>query len=361
MPAVSVLMAVYNAERYVAEAIASVQAQTFRDFELIVIDDGSTDRTADIVTRIADPRIHYMAAGGHLGLPGALNVGLACASGDLIGRHDHDDVSDPRRFARQVEYLSSHPDVALVGTRAWLIDESGRRVGRLDRCVDDVSIRWYHLLDNPFVHSSVMFRRQVVWDELRGYDASLPSSEDYELWSRVLQRHGAANLPERLLSYRLSAVSKMAADETAWEEGPFPTILRRLVHRHIRGMFGDIASDEDLRLMGGFVLGVPSAEIDRFLRVFWRLSEAFEQRFPQALQSADYRRTVATQIDTLAARLRPFSRGAALHVYRRALAVRPSLAGALPWGRASARLTLGAHGRATLARLRRRPRTFCLA
>ena len=354
-------MAVYNAERFLAEAIASVLAQTYRDFELLIIDDGSTDRTADVVSQFGDARARYLPAGRRLGLPGALNLGLENAHGDLVARHDHDDMSDPRRLEKQVAYFEANPDVALVGSRAWLIDETGQRVGRLDRPIDELSIRWYHLLDNPFVHSSVMFRRCVVWEELGGYDASLPSSEDYELWSRVLGRHAVANLPGRLLSYRLSAVSKMAADETAWEEGPFPEILRGLVSRNIRGMLGDIASEDELRLMGGFVLGIPAGEAERFLDVFWRLREAFEEHTPEARGSAGLRRTIAVQIDAVAARVRPFSRRAGLRIYRRALRAHPSLVRALPWRRAAARLTLGATGRSWLARLRRQGRAFAIA
>lgn len=359
MPTVTVLMAVRNGERFLAQAIEGILSQTFSDFELLIVDDGSTDGTADIVTRFRDGRIRYVPA-GQRGLPGALNVGLEIASGELIARHDHDDLSHPSRLKCQVDYLTAHPDIALVGTRAWLINESGHRLGRLDRCIDDVSIRWYHLLNNPFVHSSVMFRRHVVWDNFGGYDVSLPLSEDYELWGRVLRRHAAANLPERLLSYRLSAGSKMAAAETAGEQGPFAEIHRDLVRRHIRNMFGDIASEEELRMMGGFVLGVPTEDADRVMGVFWSLAAAYEERFPAAHQSADFRRTVARQVDSVAARLQPFSRRAALRIYRRALVVHPRFTIALPWWRASARLMLGVTGRARLARLRQRARTFSL-
>jgi len=360
-PAVTVLMAVYNAERFLADAITSILKQSFSDFELLIIDDGSTDQTADVVRQFSDRRIQFMAAGQRLGLPGALNLGLENASGDLVARHDHDDISHPLRLEQQVAYLEANPDIALVGSRAWLIDEEGKRIGRLDRCLDEVSIRWYQLLDNPFVHSSVMFRRSVVWDELGGYDVSLPSSEDYELWSRVLQHHAVANIPDRLLYYRLAAMSKMAADEKAWEEGPFPEILRSLVRRNICSMLGDIASEDEIRLMGGFVLGVQAAEVDRFLDVFWRLCVAYEGKVPAARKSADFRRTLASQVDAIATRLRPFSRGAGLRVYKRALGTRPSLAYGLPWSRATARLMLGEAGRSWLARLRRQGRTFSVA
>ena len=148
-PAVTVLMAVYNAERFLADAITSILKQSFSDFELLIIDDGSTDQTADVVRQFSDRRIQFMAAGQRLGLPGALNLGLENASGDLVARHDHDDISHPLRLEQQVAYLEANPDIALVGSRAWLIDEEAKRIGRLDRCLDEVSIRWYQLLDNP--------------------------------------------------------------------------------------------------------------------------------------------------------------------------------------------------------------------
>jgi hypothetical protein len=231
------------------------------------------------------------------------------------------------------------------------MDERGRRVGVLDRCLDDVSIRWYHLFDNAFVHSSVVFRRSVVWNELGGYDASLPSSEDYDLWARVLERHAAANLPERLLSYRITAGSKMAADEEKWEEGPFPRTQRRLVAAHIRRMLGEVLSDDELRLMGSFALGLAPADVPGFFAAFWRLCGAYEQRYPTARHSPDFTRTVAAQVDAVAARLRPFSRSAAIGIYARALAERPTLFAALPWPRALGRITVGAAGAVTRARL----------
>jgi hypothetical protein len=126
-------------------------------------------------------------------------------------------------------------------------------------------------------------------------------------------------------------------------------------------MLGDIASDEELRLMGEFVLGVPARDVERFGDVFWRLVAAFEQQSPASRESQDFRRTLAIQVDATAARLRPFSRRVALRVYWQALAARPSLVRALPWGRVAARLMLGATGRSWLARLRRQSRTFLVA
>lgn len=350
-PVVSVVMAARNAERLIGDAIASILAQTFTDFELLVVDDASTDRTADVVRNVGDPRVRLLSPGRHCGLPGALNYGMEHAAGELIARHDHDDVSDPERFERQVSYLRGHGEVALVGTRAWLIDEAGRRVGILDRCLDDVSVRWYHLFDNAFVHSTVMFRRDVVWGELGGYDASLPSSEDYELWGRVLERHAAANLPDRLLSYRITTGSKMAGDEEKWEQGPYPETQRRLVAQHIRRTFGDLLSPEELRLTGNFALGVKPEEAPPFFTAFWRLCDAYERSHPEVRRSSEFARTIGSQVDAVAARLRPFSRGAAAGIYARALVARPSLATTLPWARALGRIAVGAAGPVMRARL----------
>jgi len=197
-----------------------------------------------------------------------------------------------------------------------------------------------------------MFRRDVVRNDVGGYDASLPSSEDYELWARVIGRYTAANLPERLLSYRITSGSKMAGDEEKWEQGPFPETQRRLVLGHLRSMFGDLLSDDELRLMGNFALAVAPKDVSRFFDAFWRLCDAYEARYPAARRSPEFRRTVASQVDAVAARLRPFSRRAAVGIYGRAVAARPSLVTVLPWHRALGRIAVGAAGSVMRARLR---------
>src|ERR1043165_9066720 len=122
-PHVTVLMAVYNGEPFLAKAIDSILAQTYEDFELLVVDDGSTDATPDIVRSYGDRRVRTVRNPRNIGLARSLNVGLAEARGALVARHDADDLSYPDRFRRQVEFLAAHPDVAVLGTRFDSIDQ----------------------------------------------------------------------------------------------------------------------------------------------------------------------------------------------------------------------------------------------
>lgn len=201
-PRVSVVLPVYNCPNYVRLAIDSMLAQTFTDFELIAIDDGSRDATPEVLRRIEDPRVRIVAQENR-GLPATLNRGIELARGEYVARQDHDDYSHPERLARQVAYLDAHPACALVGTWAEII-EGETATGRVHaHSCENVALKLELLFDNPFVHSSVMMRRAVVTEE-GGYstDRDRQPPEDYELWSRIARNHELANLSEVLHTYR---------------------------------------------------------------------------------------------------------------------------------------------------------------
>jgi glycosyltransferase involved in cell wall biosynthesis len=203
-PLVSVLMPAYNARRYLAEAIESVLGQTWRDFELLVIDDGSTDDTAAIAKRYEarDPRIRVMTRSNG-GIGAALNAGLEAARGELIARMDSDDVCLPERFARQVEFLRQMPDCVLVGSRVMLIDSEGASLFEMEDVPTGheeieallLQARW------SIVHPAVMMRREVV-RQIGGYDNDVVPVEDHDLFLRLAEVGRLANLPEVLLRYR---------------------------------------------------------------------------------------------------------------------------------------------------------------
>jgi glycosyltransferase involved in cell wall biosynthesis len=202
VPTVSVIMAVYNGASFVRAAIDSILAQTFTDFELIVVDDGSTDTTAQILKSIGDPRLRLVRQENQ-GLAASLNHAISLARGKYLARHDHDDVSLPQRFAKQVAFLDAHPDYALLGTHTviWVGDQPTDRGHH--HPTDDPALRFQLLFDSYFVHGSVMLRREAVV-ALGGYtlDKSRQPPEDYELWSRIVRHHKVANLAEPLLIYR---------------------------------------------------------------------------------------------------------------------------------------------------------------
>jgi len=201
-PTVSVLLPVYNGASYLDAAIESILSQTFRDFEFLIIDDGSTDESSSILKRYTDPRIRSVHQANR-GLAGTLNIGIEMAKGTWIARQDQDDVSHPERLARQLSYFHANPSCVLLGTAAEIL-EGDRRSGRFHRHPTDANrLRYELLFNNPFVHSSVMFPRAVV-REIGGYstDRARQPPEDYELWSRLSRQGQVANLAEPLLIYR---------------------------------------------------------------------------------------------------------------------------------------------------------------
>jgi glycosyltransferase involved in cell wall biosynthesis len=202
-PAVSVLMAVRDGAAWVAQAVASVLEQTDGDHELIVVDDGSTDATADVLAAVADPRMRVVRheAGG---LTRALNRALGLARADLVARLDADDVALPERLARQRAFLAAHPEVGVLGTAAREVDATGGPVGEVRPPREDAAIRRALIRTNPFVHSSVMARRALL-ASAGGYDAGVAVAQDYDLWMRLAPHTRLANLAEVLVLRRLVA------------------------------------------------------------------------------------------------------------------------------------------------------------
>lgn len=195
-------MPVYNAERFVREAIESILAQTYADFELIIINDGSTDRSEEIIRSFSDSRIHLISQ-SNAGVIGALNAGLKVARGIYIARMDADDISESTRLEKQVNFLKGNPDIALCGTWATTIDEKGVEIGKYEYPpINHTSIRQIMVRRNPFIHPSIMFTKKAI-ESVGIYDPRYKHAEDYELWTRMAARSKTANIPERLLRYRI--------------------------------------------------------------------------------------------------------------------------------------------------------------
>jgi glycosyltransferase involved in cell wall biosynthesis len=197
-------MPVYNGERYLASAIDSILAQTFTDFEFIIIDDGSTDGSTRLLQDYArrDQRIRLIVQ-PNAGLTKSLNRGIAEARGRYLARMDSDDIAMPARFAKQLEFMESHPDHVMVGSQVLLIDPDG------DPVCDKAQTQYGHeaietaLLEKgwPLIHPAVMIRTQTL-REMGGYNETYRTNQDHDLFLRLCQRGKVENLRNVLLHYR---------------------------------------------------------------------------------------------------------------------------------------------------------------
>lgn len=210
LPRVSILLPVRNGLPWLSAALDSLWRQTFRDFELLAIEDGSNDGTAAELARHADPRLRVLPTGG-VGLARALNHGLAHVRGRLVARHDADDVSHPERLAAQVAYLDRHADVDVLATVANYIDADGAAVDdswvrairrQHDAAVTPEAIAALLPVTCCITHGSVMARAAVLRGA-GGYRAPFVPADDYDLWLRLLPSHRFAKLPQPLYTYRL--------------------------------------------------------------------------------------------------------------------------------------------------------------
>jgi glycosyltransferase involved in cell wall biosynthesis len=203
IPKVSVLMPVYNGERYLREAIESILAQSFGDFEFLIVDDGSSDSSAQIVRSYGDPRIRLEQNQSNAGLIFTLNKGLRLARGSYVARMDCDDVSLPERLERQVAFLESHPQVGICGS--WFRKFGHAKEKTVRWSTDPDGIRCGLLFDAMVGHPTVMLRRELLADVGLFYDPAYQNAEDFELWVRAAQHCELANLGEVLLRYRVHA------------------------------------------------------------------------------------------------------------------------------------------------------------
>jgi glycosyltransferase involved in cell wall biosynthesis len=216
-PAVSVVIPAFNAERYLEQAVKTVLAQTLGNFECIVVDDGSTDRTARILAELAqrDSRVRPLRI-EHSGIVAALNAGLKASRAPLVARMDADDLCLPDRFARQVEYLDNHPECVALGTRVMLVDPYGSPLWEIDIRTAHEEIEDELLAANGWAifHPSVMMRRDPVLG-LGGYRQEYQWSEDIDLFLRIAEIGRLANLPQTLLHYRqhLASVNRLKTEE----------------------------------------------------------------------------------------------------------------------------------------------------
>lgn len=202
MSELAVIMPVHNGASYLREAIDSILKQTYKDFEFIIIDDGSTDNSLNILNSYKDKRITIQRLETRKGISDALNEGFSKSKAPLIARMDADDIALPDRLRIQIDYLKSHPEIGVLGTSLKLIPSN--KIWSYPE--DDSLIKARMLFNNCFAHSSVMFRRSVS-NSNAPFSGTFPHMEDYDLWCHLAASTTFANLPQALLKYRQSPQS----------------------------------------------------------------------------------------------------------------------------------------------------------
>lgn len=276
MKLVSVIMAVHNGEPYLAEAVESILGQTFADFDFVIVDDGSTDGSAEVVLGYADPRIRLLRNPANLGLIASLNRAVEAADGVYLARMDADDVSLPGRFTEQVAFLERHPEVGVLGAGVQMF---GVRDGSIVPApADPGDLACALPFHNPLAHPTAMLRGAVLRRAGLRYDPSFVHAEDYELWTRCAEVSLLANLPEILLRYRTHAANISVVHAAAQR-----ATADRIRRRELLAL-GLVPSAAEEALHGAVAAGVLAAfevlagHLDDVERWLLRLREANRRR-----------------------------------------------------------------------------------
>lgn len=273
-PLVSVVLAARDAERTIEEAVASVLGQTERDLELVVVDDGSVDATGERVRAAADPRVRLVRNDEALGLAGALNVGLDHVSGAYVARMDADDVALPRWLETTLARLRSR-GCAVVGSAMIDLDGDGR-LGGVHRMPEGArAVRWAALFSSPFFHSTVVLDRAVLDAHGLRYDTSFAESEDFDLWTRLLEVAEGDNISEALVFYRKHETQASARRASLQRE-----CQRRVALRQIGRLAPELGeADAELAWLAGAGLTLPAGTERNAAEALACLVEAFERLY----------------------------------------------------------------------------------
>lgn len=198
-------MSAYNSEGTIDDSVLSIVNQRYKEWELLLVNDCSSDSTLDIMEQYAinEPRIKIINNEKNIGLTASLNKAINVSNGEFIARLDSDDIADPDRLTKQISFLISNPDVGLVGSGARLIDEKRKKIGSMNVISNDYLISKFINYLNPFIHSSLMIRKDVL-NDIGGYREKFLYSQDYDLVLRINDVSRVVNLPENLISWRVS-------------------------------------------------------------------------------------------------------------------------------------------------------------
>ena len=283
-PFFSVLLPAYNAERHITHALRDLLAQTFRDFEIIVVDDGSNDGTSDMVKRFNDQRVRLISLPSNRGLVGALNAGLSEARGEWVARQDADDRCRADRLDRQRNLIGKTPAAVLLYSRARLIDERGWWRGERRPPLSDQELRWDLCFRNSVPHTSAVFPTELVRDELKGY-AGDNVTADFDLWSRLLRKGSAFGDGNCLVSYRNHSGSIMGK-ENAGTEKRSNNGLARILEENLQEWGG--AGGDEAKVIASVWLDPAQANWGEYFSLTDQLASNSRAPSPSLIAEEDY-------------------------------------------------------------------------
>jgi len=278
-PTVSVILTVFNGEQFLPLAIESILGQTFQDFELIIVDDGSTDSSATQLRGINDARVRVIRNPANQGQPAALKIGINAAIGGFCALHEQDDISLPARLERQGAYLGSHPGVGMVGSAVEDIDASGKVLKTAKMPEDFIAIRWMGLLECPMRQPTLCGRTELMQQHICSAESSY--YHDWDFIMRVARESEVYNLPETLVQYRRHSTNTSKLYKAQFDEIGIDIALRE-----IRAGFPDfpISRDEVANMRwvlfgAGQRAGKSLAMTRRVLSQYRELQQAFQNKY----------------------------------------------------------------------------------
>jgi len=287
MTKVTVLMTVYNGMPYLPLAVESILNQTFSDFEFLIVNDYSTDQSREIILSYNDKRIRLLDNEINVKQTRSLNIGLANAKTELVARMDADDVSHPERLQKQVAFMEANENVGVVGSNLNYIDENGHFFSELIRPSHDLALRWMMFFQCPISNGSAMFRRDLVWDKLKGYDESIIFAQDWELWSRIPPCFKLGNLPEKLLDVRVHQ-TQFGKDPRSDEEGK--NIARRAIEVTLGINDNSARWNEKLEILSKWLVETQYKKPELLIETVEYLYGCYCEKFPEARKNREVSR-----------------------------------------------------------------------
>jgi glycosyltransferase involved in cell wall biosynthesis len=320
---ITVLVPVYNAGKFLRPALDGILNQSWRDFELLIIDDASTDKSWETIFSYQDKRIRALKNERNLGIAATLNKGLELASGELIARYDPDDLSHQDRLKTQIETFEQNKDAIAVFSRARLIDEKNRLIGWVRTPTNIQAIRWDLCFQNTLLHGSVMFRKQFVWEKLGGYRL-LRTCEDYDLWSRIIRNHGKIIvLKENLVDYRIHSHSMMGKEHSEGFSRSHDT-MREIMKKNCQAFMPTLLSEQQMNILSSAWIDPTTANWIEFFTI--------QKNMLQLFQKADLRELRKTLIEEDFSLYRKCRQaGCAIQFLRALWQAAPTRFVALPW------------------------------